>query len=340
MSNNKPPRHLAERVAAELLPDSIVGLDRLDAVSNRLVRPLPPLPGRPYADETNPSARDPGEPDHERLLRPVTTLSPKFDALAELPALGIVDRKAKDGEVISRKALEDAGMVVARGRRDQAGEEFRIVRQHILQSMSQSTSATGGKADGTGVACPNVVMVTSAKHGEGKSFTALNLATILAEGGDRPVVLIDADIGSNSLSRHFGMQTHPGLLDVAVSPRQLASTVTIPAEPDNLSFIPIGGGADQDGRGDLSSRQPVKTLIERLAGQFRDSILVVDSPACLSNSDPMELASVVGQIVLVVEAGQTRRKDVEGALDLIEACPNISLVLNRMTQRGRGSFTL
>jgi len=67
---------------------------------------------------------------------------------------------------------------------------------------------------------------------------------------------------------------------------------------------------------------------------------VIDSPACLSNSDPIELASVVGQIVLVVEAGQTRRKDVEGALDLIDACPNISLVLNRMTKRGRGSFAL
>ncbi|OZB24282.1 MAG: hypothetical protein B7X49_15060 [Acidiphilium sp. 34-64-41] len=68
--------------------------------------------------------------------------------------------------------------------------------------------------------------------------------------------------------------------------------------------------------------------------------MVIDSPACLSNSDPMELAAIVGQIVLVVEAGQTRRKDVEGALDMIDACPNISLVLNRMTQRGRGSFAL
>jgi Mrp family chromosome partitioning ATPase len=305
MINSKPPRHLAERVAAELLPDAIAGLDRAAA------RVAPP----------SVAAKD-----RDPILRPVELVPPPIEA----PTL------RQRGEIISRQSMEDAGMVVARGRRDQAGEEFRIVRQHILQSIS----AMGGKADGPGAVCPNVVMVTSAKHGEGKSFTALNLANILAEGGDRPVVLIDADIGGNSLSRHFGLESSPGLLDLAVSPRQLANALAIPTEPDNLTFIPIGGGADGDERSDLSSRQPVRALVERLATQFRDSILVIDSPACLSNSDPMELAAIVGQIVLVVEAGQTRRKDVEGALDLIDACPNISLVLNRMTQRGRGSFAL
>ncbi len=305
MINSKPPRHLAERVAAELLPDAIAGLDRAAA--------------RVASPSVVAKDRDP-------ILRPVELVPPPIEA----PTL------TQRGEIISRQSMEDAGMVVARGRRDQAGEEFRILRQHILQSIG----AMDGKADGPGAVCPNVVMVTSAKHGEGKSFTALNLANILAEGGDRPVVLIDADIGGNSLSRHFGLESRPGLLDLAVSPRQLANALAIPTEPDNLTFIPIGGGADGDERSDLSSRQPVRALVERLATQFRDSILVIDSPACLSNSDPMELAAIVGQIVLVVEAGQTRRKDVEGALDLIDACPNISLVLNRMTQRGRGSFAL
>jgi Mrp family chromosome partitioning ATPase len=324
MINSKSPRHLAERVAAELLPDAIAGLDRINAGMDRDV---PPSGG------TVPESR-------EKVLRSVEVL-PRIDAMAAaarperyVASAGKPGRLT--GDFVSRQSMEEAGMVVARGRRDQAGEEFRIVRQHILQSIG----AMDSKSDGVAATCPNVVMVTSAKHGEGKSFTALNLANILAEGGDRPVVLIDADIGSDSLSRHFGLETRPGLLDLAVSPRQLANALTIPTEPDNLTFIPIGGGADLDARGDLSSRQPVRALIERLATQFRDSILVIDSPACLSNSDPMELAAVVGQIVLVVEAGKTRRKDVEGALDLIDACPNISLVLNRMTQRGRGSFTL
>ncbi|HQT86292.1 P-loop NTPase, partial [Acidiphilium rubrum] len=241
MINSKTPRHLAERVAAELLPDAIAGLDRAAAQ----VGPLPVAPK-----------------DRETTLRPVPVelVPPRIEVQAPV----------QRGEIISRQSMEDAGMVVARGRRDQAGEEFRIVRQHILQSIG----AMGGKADGPGAVCPNVVMVTSAKHGEGKSFTALNLANILAEGGDRPVVLIDADIGGNSLSRHFGLESRPGLLDLAVSPRQLANALAIPTEPDNLTFIPIGGGADGDERSDLSSRQPVRALVERLATQFRDSILV------------------------------------------------------------------
>jgi protein-tyrosine kinase len=322
MINNKSPRHLAERVAAELLPDAIAGLDRINTGSARVASPA-------VAAIAESKERD-------APVRPVELLS-RADSQT-----GLVRPERKraashpTGDFISRQSMEDAGMVVARGRRDQAGEEFRIVRQHILQSIGSMDSTPNG----AGAVCPNVVMVTSAKHGEGKSFTALNLANILAEGGDRPVVLIDADIGNGSLSHHFGMDARPGLLDLAVSPRQLANALAIPTEPDNLTFIPVGGGADGDGRGDLSSRHPVRALVERLATQFRDSIVVIDSPACLSNSDPMELAAIVGQIVLVVEAGQTRRKDVEGALDLIDACPNISLVLNRMTQRGRGSFAL
>ncbi|MDD2877131.1 MAG: P-loop NTPase [Acidiphilium sp.] len=335
--NNKTPRHLAERVAAELLPDAIAGLDRLRTSSDRGMKSAPVQPISLAAGELPQQRRESDAHDPDRPVRAIGGMAPTTDILDVSPRLE--PRRSAgslNGEIISRQIMEDAGMVVARGRRDQAGEEFRIVRQHILQSLA----AADGNVAGAGTVCGNVVMVTSARHGEGKSFTALNLANILAEGGDRPVVLIDADIGSNSLSRHFGLETRPGLLDLAVSPRQLAHAMTIPAEPDNLTFIPIGGGADPDARGDLSSRQSVRALIERLASQFRDSILVVDSPACLSNSDPMELAAIVGQIVLVVEAGQTRRKDVEGALDLIDACPNISLVLNRMTQRGRGSFAL
>lgn len=337
MTNNKTPRHLAERVAAELLPDSIAGLDRLNPNAAALDKSAKNQASLVAADEHAVLPRGQTLQDRSRPVQPIGGILPKVDFLP-VPQKPTPARRGADlnTDFISRKTMEDSGMVVARGRRDQAGEEFRIVRQHILQSIAVSD----GKADGVGKICGNVVMVTSAKHGEGKSFTALNLANILAEGGDRPVVLIDADIGNNSLSRHFGLETRPGLLDLAVSPRQLAQAMSIPAEPENLTFIPIGGGTDPDARGDLSSRQPVRALIERLASQFRDSIVVVDSPACLSNSDPMELAAVVGQIVLVVEAGQTRRKDVEGALDLIDACPNISLVLNRMTQKGRGSFAL
>lgn len=333
MSEKKMSKHLAERVAAELLPDSLAGLDRVNSGQIRPLRPqaVPPQIDRPETSDT-PARGTAGLPP----LR-ATPTEPVLPPIRPIIEITPVDRVVgPHSETISRKTMEDAGMVVGRGRRDQSGEEFRIVRQQILQSLAASTA----HAEEAAPVCANVVMVTSARHGEGKSFMALNLANILAEGGERPVVLIDADIGVNSLSAHFGLAEKPGLLDLAVSPRQLAHALTIPAESENLTFIPIGGGLDSATRGDMSSRQPIKALVERLAEQFRDSIVVIDSPACLSNSDPIELASVVGQIVLVVEAGQTRRKDVEGALDLIDACPNISLVLNRMTKRGRGSFAL
>lgn len=307
--DNKPPRHLAERIATELMPDSLAGLSRMKP------QPAP----RP------------------KLVEPAAVTVPAL--AAPIPVAPMQDRSAvplkAEGRVLTRTMMESAGMVVASGRRDQVAEEFRIVRQHVVKAIAANEAMPETERN----PCANVIMVTSARHGEGKSFMALNLATILAEGAERPVLLIDADIGGGSLSTHFGMQDQEGFLDLAVSPRQLARAATIPAEIGNLGFIPVGGG-DEARRTALSSRQPLRSLVERLGRQFSDSIVVLDMPPCLSSSDPTELAGLVGQIVLIVEAGQTRRKDIEGALDLVDACPNISLVLNRQTQRGRGSFGL
>jgi len=90
-----------------------------------------------------------------------------------------------------------------------------------------------------------------------------------------------------------------------------------------------------DGAPDLAAR---RDLLARLAAALPDHIFVLDTPPCLSTSDASVLAPIVGQVVMVVEAERTQRAEVEAALDLVEACPNLQLLLNRAVLTANDTF--
>lgn len=267
------------------------------------------LPEQP-AGRTAASARSLPERDRDEIAR------------AAFPA-------APYARTLATETLEGAGMVVSREHRSRIAEEFRIVSQQVLAAMASPESSSHLR---------NLVMVTSARPGEGKSFAALNLAASLAVGGDRTVILADADIRSGSVSEQLGLAAEPGLLDLTSSPSQLAESTLVRSRMPSLYVLPIGGGTDPNGRSLVSTHSPIAGLLTTLANRFADSLFVVDAPACLSSSDPAALAAIAGHALLVVEAEKTRRREIEAALDLIDACPNIKLLLNKARLSTRETF--
>ncbi|GAA5264672.1 protein-tyrosine kinase [Acidiphilium sp. MT5] len=316
MSRNDRPASikpgLVERLAAGL---DAQGLPTLDAANQRspaapTLTPTPtPTPGPTPTPIPTPLSAPAFGPVHPSAA-PRTSLAPHR---------------------LSHELLEENGMVSLR-RRSRVGEEFRIVRHHVLEHLKQPP------ADNDPARHHNVVLVTSARDGEGKSFAALNLAGLLAEGGTQDVVLVDADIGHASLTAHFNLADVPGLLEFGQSPRQLARTVPVGTALDRLIFIPVGGTADAQTRGKLAAEQPIRHLIAQVANSYDNAIIVIDAPACLTKSDPTEISAIAGQVILVVESGQTRRADIEQSLDLLDSCPQLSLLLNRAPVRRRGLF--
>lgn len=227
---------------------------------------------------------------------------------------------------ITSEQLRNAGMVAFKQRGQRIGEEFRLASHNVRQTFTKLPDAPGH----------NIVMVTSACPREGKSFAALNLAGALTHGSDKPVLLVDGDIRGQSLSQLLGCTDNPGILDISLSPTQLTRSLIVHAEYKNLSFLPIGGGPQEDA-GSPSHSTMTSTLL-RLSESYSDHLIVLDVPPSLANSDPSSFASIVGQIVLVVEAGKTRRREVETALDVLDACPHISLLLNRVAENNKGIF--
>ncbi len=216
--------------------------------------------------------------------------------------------------------MERAGMVDWTKGRSRVTEEFRIVQSQIMRAAFAPQVAGQGSA--------NLVMVTSSRPGEGKSFASLNLALSIARQRDHEVLLVDTDSKEQSLGRSLGLIDTPGLLDLALDPRLNAADLMVTTGFEKLSILPLGTQPEKSP--ELFATRQMTRLIQELGRRYADRVVVLDAAPCLSSSDPMTLAPVVGQIVMVVEAERTQRAELEAALDLVQACPAISLLLNKV----------
>lgn len=177
-----------------------------------------------------------------------------------------------------------------------------------------------------------LIMIASAMSGEGKSFTAVNLALSLSMEKDLDVLLVDGDVAKPQLSRVLGLPGVPGLLDALRDPKRDVESLIRATNVPTLSFLPAGVGGD-DATELLSSPRMERTAA--LLGQ-RDSrrIVVFDSPPLLQTTESPALARIAGQIVVVVRAQSTPQPVLLDALSTLQGHQGVSLVLNQSTQSG------
>jgi receptor protein-tyrosine kinase len=230
--------------------------------------------------------------------------------------------------------LRSAGLVAMAGAagRTRLSEEIALVQQQVLRTM-RGIKAEEGRAS-------RVVLVTSARPGEGKTFTALNLAAAVASGGGYPTILVDADGKKGSVSELLGCRGVLGLHALALQPERDPHGMLLPTAIPRLSLISYG--SRPPGIPDEVANVPPGTQLAqavlRLAQAFPKHMLILDSPPCLATSDPGSLAAVAGQVLMVVQAEKTQRNELEAALDMVEPCPVLQLVLNRTHLTSNDSF--
>ncbi|MDE2005344.1 MAG: hypothetical protein KGI51_02155 [Rhodospirillales bacterium] len=308
MTDSDKP-HLVER-AAELLMRSGGG-------------------GEGLAELAAPSAAVPAAASEERAPTPswdraATLIAPPLLAPAPVPAAEQLPEPARK---IDMPRLIAAGLAEGGAGRTRIAEEFRLVQNQLLRSAFGADAEPG---------LSNLLMVTSARPNEGKTFSAFNLAASIARRGDHRVLLIDADAKHGSLSDLLGINESPGLLELAArSDIGLGDCMFATAIPA-LSFLPVGH--QRGHRGDIFASNGMMRVIQGLGRRFPDLLIVLDVAPCLSTSDPAALAPMVGQVVFVVEAERTQRDEVEASLDLIQTCPTITLLLNKVQMSTSHSF--
>lgn len=224
--------------------------------------------------------------------------------------------------------LDAIGMVSPEHPRKAIAEEYRVIKRPLLRNAM----ATGPASIEDG----NLVMVTSAMPGEGKTFSAINLAVSMAMELDYTVLLVDADVSRPSVLRQLGLPQERGLMDVLAGEIDDLSEVLLRTNIEKLSILPAG--MPHQRATELLASESMTRLIDQIASRYPDRVIVFDSPPLLVTTESRVLATHMGQIVLVVEAERTTRATVQQALNTIESCPVKLMLLNKTRQSRGGGY--
>jgi receptor protein-tyrosine kinase len=177
-------------------------------------------------------------------------------------------------------------------------------------------------------------MVTSSVPGEGKSFTAINLAISMATELENTVLLVDADVTKSSVLRYLGLEAEKGLLDVLRDPDVDLSDVLIKTDIAKLTVLSSGKGFAHST--ELLASSAMKNFVQDISSRYHDRIIIFDCPPLLATSEASVLATYMGQIVFVVEAERTPQEAVKDALAHLSDCEHVGLVLNKAPTRTGG----
>jgi protein-tyrosine kinase len=232
------------------------------------------------------------------------------------------------------EAIAAQNLLTPNAPRSLLGDQMRVIKRPLIRNAFGKGAAK--------LVHGNLIMITSSLAGEGKSFTTVNLAMSIAAELDHTVMLVDADVARPSISRMLGLEPAegsafgPGLLDVLDGSAAM-SDVLVRTNIDKLTILP--SGTQHERATELLASDAMTRLLDEMARRYPDRIIIFDSPPLLQTTEARVLASHMGQIVVVVQAGKTLQADVQSALATIESCPVRMMVLNQAnatSDRGYG----
>ena len=241
-----------------------------------------------------------------------------IDVVATATSMG---RECRGGSVtLDVQRLRDDGRLAPEGLAQQTDEEFRRIKWPVLNAIT--------RREGVAPAVNNIVLVTSAIPGEGKTFNALNLALSIARERDLDVLLVDGDVAQPSLSASVGLAGRPGVTDLLRDSRLTVEDVTYATNVVGLYLLPAG--ARHDNAPELLSSTRMATVAADLSQRMTPGVVVIDSPPILATNEAQVLTRYAGQVLLVVRADSTEQRVVTEALSLIDRNRPVSAILNRI----------
>lgn len=180
---------------------------------------------------------------------------------------------------------------------------------------------------------PRAIVVTSPLPGDGKSFTAANLALTIAASGRR-VVLVDGDLRRPMIASLFELPNDAGLSDVLAG-RVAAADVLQPADPTYPLEV-LAAGPVPPNPSEILGSERMRQLIAELG---KDALVIIDSPPVLPVTDAAVLSTRADGALLVVSTGRTTFDQLEAALELLDKAraKPLGIVLNRVPTSGAGA---
>ncbi len=219
--------------------------------------------------------------------------------------------------------LHAEGYLTPAAPRSVIAEEFRAIKRPLLRNIAGRSV--------TKIENANLIMVTSALQGDGKTFTSLNLAMSVAMEQDKTVLFIDGDIHKASAGRILGVPDQtPGLIDILTGTATPEETI-LHTSLAKLRIMPAGSSHEKST--ELLASEKMHQLMQELATRYPDRVIIFDSPPLLQTNEASVLASFMGQIVLVAAANYTPQHAVKEALERIGKDKMVAVMLNKASRR-------
>lgn len=242
-------------------------------------------------------------------------------------APSVPDDFTGNGEMVKIpfQQLREKGMLTPAIPRSAIAEEYRTIKRPLLTNIS-------GDAVTPPIPHGNLIMVTSALEGDGKTFSSISLALSIAMEQDKTVLFVDADTAKAEAGRMIGVPPNaPGLIELIEDKNARPNDFILPSNVEKLRILPAGGVHTH--ANELLASDRMRQLMHELSEEFPDRVIVFDSPPLLLTTEAAVLAGFMGQIVFVVSADMTPQHAVTQAIEHIGQDKMVGLVLNRSRRR-------
>jgi len=220
---------------------------------------------------------------------------------------------------IDKASLEARGYLIDDGARKSIKDEFRQIKRTLLNNAFGPASKTLDNS--------NLVMISSSKPNEGKTFVSINLALSIALEQDKTVLLIDADVLRPSINRELGVDEVPGLIEYLLGEKENVADILYNTNIDKLKMIPAGEPHHLSN--ELLASGKMEALAKELADRYPDRIVIFDCPPLIGVTETLVLANLMGQAIVVVEESKTYLSDIKKATENLSDDLALGLVLNK-----------
>lgn len=216
--------------------------------------------------------------------------------------------------------IDHPHLVTSRSSFSPVSEEYKKLKARIMRMTKQEPFL-------------NVLLVTSAVGGEGKSVTAANLALSLSRDYDHSVLLVDADTRKPSLHTLLNLKPGLGLTDCLMDDIDIGSAL-MRAGNGNLQFL--AAGKRNDNPVELFSSQRMAALVAEMKNRYRDRYIVIDTPPVLLFAETKMLSALADGIIFVIREGLAPLPHILEALDLLREERLLGVVYNDAGPQGPG----
>lgn len=213
-----------------------------------------------------------------------------------IPVIGHIPEAVHDRSKVNKKNSSiDLSMVSVHRPNSSITESYRNIRTAIMLGMSGNHQ---------------IIQVTSANPGDGKSTLSSNLAVTIAHSGKR-CLLIDGDLRRARVHKLLNVSNDVGIVSVLTGKNEITDAIQ-PSSINNLDVLTSGPRCKSPAELLLSPEFPL--MLEALRKRY--DMIIVDTPPVLAVSDPVTVATAVDGVLLVTRVGRNTR----GPMERVHEC--------------------